>query len=134
MVEMSETSDILKTCTPRTLVVLDECRSTFPLMILVIELLYKVGRGTSTFDGVSECIYVCFNTFKAVHHQMSIAYAVLKYLVESAGCKTLFITHYPLVASEIARLYREVTNEHMGFIEEILTGEYYCFRAATGGH
>jgi len=38
--------------------------------------------------------------------------------VESAKCKTLFITHYPLLASEIARLYREVANEHMSFVEE----------------
>jgi DNA mismatch repair ATPase MutS len=42
--------------------------------------------------------------------------------VESAGCKTLFITHYPLLASDIAGLYREVANEHMGFVEESRAG------------
>ena len=55
---------------------------------------------------------------------MSIAYAVLKHLVESAGCKTLFITHYPLLASEMARLHREVANEHMSFVEESVASEF----------
>lgn len=61
MVEMSEVADILKNATPDSLVVLDE-----------------VGRGTSTFDGVS------------------IARAVAEYICTSRklGCKTLFATHY----------------------------------------
>lgn len=61
MVEMSEVSDILKNATPDSLVILDE-----------------VGRGTSTFDGVS------------------IAKAVAEYICNSKklGCKTLFATHY----------------------------------------
>ncbi|MGI5959165.1 MAG: DNA mismatch repair protein MutS [Massiliimalia sp.] len=61
MVEMSEVSHILKYATPRSLVVLDE-----------------IGRGTSTFDG------------------MSIAQAVVEYLVQNKNlrCKTLFATHY----------------------------------------
>ena len=61
MVEMSEVSDILKNATPYSLVILDE-----------------VGRGTSTYDGVS------------------IAHAVAEHICTSKklGCKTLFATHY----------------------------------------
>ncbi|HUS65258.1 MAG TPA: DNA mismatch repair protein MutS [Kofleriaceae bacterium] len=59
MVEMRETAAILAGATRRSLVVLDE-----------------VGRGTSTYDGVS------------------IAWAVAEYLHDAVGCRTLFATHY----------------------------------------
>ena len=59
MVEMSETSAILHTATARSLVLLDE-----------------IGRGTSTFDG------------------LSIAWSVTEHLHDSIGCKTVFATHY----------------------------------------
>ncbi|MBR6873472.1 MAG: DNA mismatch repair protein MutS [Ruminococcus sp.] len=61
MVEMSEVADIVKHATHNSLVILDE-----------------VGRGTSTFDGIS------------------IARAVSEYICtsKSLGCKTLFATHY----------------------------------------
>jgi DNA mismatch repair protein MutS len=59
MVEMRETAAILGGATRRSLVVLDE-----------------VGRGTSTFDGVS------------------IAWAVAEYLHDAIGARTLFATHY----------------------------------------
>ena len=59
MVEMSETSAILHTATARSLVLLDE-----------------IGRGTSTYDGVS------------------IAWAVSEHLHDAVGCKTVFATHY----------------------------------------
>ncbi len=61
MVEMSEVADILKNATPDSFVILDE-----------------VGRGTSTYDGVS------------------IARAVAEHICTSKklGCKTLFATHY----------------------------------------
>jgi DNA mismatch repair protein MutS len=59
MVEMRETSNILAKATRRSLVVLDE-----------------IGRGTSTYDG------------------LSIAWAVAEYLHDVSGCKTLFATHY----------------------------------------
>ncbi len=60
MVEMNEVADILKNATKNSLVILDE-----------------IGRGTSTFDGIS------------------IARAVAEYISgRNIGCKTLFATHY----------------------------------------
>lgn len=61
MVEMTETATILRNATPRSLILLDE-----------------IGRGTSTFDG------------------LSIAWAVAEYLHDSAdhAAKTMFATHY----------------------------------------
>ena len=61
MVEMSEVADIIKNATKNSLVILDE-----------------VGRGTSTFDGIS------------------IAQSVAEYIAnpKKIGCKTLFATHY----------------------------------------
>ena len=59
MVEMSETSAILHTATQRSLVLLDE-----------------IGRGTSTYDGIS------------------IAWSVSEHLHNEVKCKTIFATHY----------------------------------------
>jgi DNA mismatch repair protein MutS len=59
MVEMIESARILNRATPRSLVILDE-----------------IGRGTSTYDG------------------LSLAWAVLEYLHDHVGCRTFFATHY----------------------------------------
>ena len=59
MVEMSETASILNQATRNSLVLLDE-----------------IGRGTSTFDG------------------LSIAWSVSEYLAKDIGCKSIFATHY----------------------------------------
>ena len=59
MIEMSETSNILNNATEKSLIILDE-----------------VGRGTSTFDGVS------------------IATAISQYIYEKVRAKTIFATHY----------------------------------------
>ncbi len=59
MVEMTETARILNTATPRSLVILDE-----------------IGRGTSTYDG------------------LSLAWSIVEHLHDAIGCRTLFATHY----------------------------------------
>ena len=59
MVEMTEVANILRNATERSLLILDE-----------------VGRGTSTFDG------------------LSIAWSVIEYLTNNVRAKTLFATHY----------------------------------------
>ena len=83
MVEMLETSNILNNATPRSLILLDE-----------------VGRGTSTFDG------------------LSIAWAVAEYLHESGEvrAKTLFATHYHEL-TELALTFPRIKNYHVAVKE-----------------
>lgn len=51
--------------------------------------------------------------------QMAIANAVLHHLVKSTKCRTLFITHYPLVAAEIEKCYPyDIQNLYMGYTAE----------------
>jgi DNA mismatch repair protein MutS len=78
MVEMRETAEILTQASPRSLVILDE-----------------IGRGTSTFDG------------------LSIAWAVAEYLHDTPalGARTLFATHYHELA-DLALLRERVRNGH----------------------
>ena len=71
MVEMTETANILNHATARSLIVLDE-----------------IGRGTSTFDG------------------LSLAWSIVEYLHNQAGAKTLFATHYHELSELSARLPR----------------------------
>jgi DNA mismatch repair protein MutS len=97
MVEMQETANILHTATSRSLVVLDE-----------------IGRGTSTFDG------------------LSIAWAVAEYLATSvrARPKTLFATHYHEL-TDLADALPGVVNAHVSarewkdqiiFLRKIVSG------------
>ena len=96
MVEMSETSAILHTATARSLVLLDE-----------------IGRGTSTYDGVS------------------IAWAVSEHLHDTTGCKTMFATHY----HELVQLSDEldaVRNYNVG-VREVGDQILFLHRLQPGG-
>jgi DNA mismatch repair protein MutS len=86
MVEMKETANIVRRATRRSLVVLDE-----------------IGRGTSTYDG------------------LSIAWAVAEHLHDVVGCRALFATHYhelTELAASAARAdnYSVSAREHAGSI------------------
>ncbi|MCU0411001.1 MAG: DNA mismatch repair protein MutS [Bacteroidetes bacterium] len=74
LVEMHEAANIVNTATERSLILLDE-----------------IGRGTSTFDGIS------------------IAWALTEYLHERIGAKTLFATHYHEL-NELADLFPRIKN------------------------
>jgi len=74
LVEMHEAANIVNTATPRSLILLDE-----------------VGRGTSTFDGIS------------------IAWALTEYVHERVGARTLFATHYHEL-NELADLFSRIRN------------------------
>ncbi|MDF1545291.1 MAG: DNA mismatch repair protein MutS [bacterium] len=74
LVEMVETANILHNATDHSLVLLDE-----------------VGRGTSTFDG------------------MSIAWAVVEFIEEKVNCRTLFATHYHELTG-MAERHQKVSN------------------------
>ncbi len=83
MVEMNETANILNNVTPRSLVIMDE-----------------IGRGTSTFDG------------------LSIAWAVTEDLANHAGrgVKTIFATHYHEL-TELAATFPRIKNFHIAVRE-----------------
>ena len=82
MVEMVETARILNTATERSLVILDE-----------------IGRGTSTYDGVS------------------LAWAVTEYLHDEVGCRTLFATHYHEL-TQLSETLPRVSNWNVAVAEE----------------
>ena len=98
MVEMTETSQILKQATPDSLVILDE-----------------VGRGTSTFDG------------------MSLAWAVAEYLhdLHGTGVKTLFATHYHEL-TELAASLPRVKNFNVA-VKEYQGGIVFLRELKPGG-
>jgi DNA mismatch repair protein MutS len=96
MVEMTETAAILHNATRRSLVVLDE-----------------IGRGTSTFDGVS------------------IAWAVAEHLHDRLGCRTLFATHYHEL-QELARERPRVKNVSIS-VREVGDKVVFLRKLVAGG-
>lgn len=74
MVEMNEVSNILRNATDKSLVILDE-----------------IGRGTSTYDGIS------------------LAWSIVEYIHDYIGAKTLFATHYHEL-SELENKYDNIKN------------------------
>lgn len=95
MVEMSETANILNNATRRSLVILDE-----------------VGRGTSTFDG------------------LSLAWSIVEHLHHVVGARTLFATHYHELTELAGRLPRlrnfnvavREWNDQIVFLHKIVSG------------
>lgn len=74
MVEMIETARILNGATSNSLIILDE-----------------IGRGTSTYDGIS------------------LAWAIAEFLHDNVGCRTFFATHYHEL-TELAETYHGISN------------------------
>jgi DNA mismatch repair protein MutS len=96
MVEMIETANILNTATERSLLVLDE-----------------IGRGTSTFDGIS------------------IAWSVAEYIHDRIKAKTLFATHYHELTELAAKLER-AKNVNVA-VREWNGKVVFLYRIADGG-
>ncbi|MDN3699066.1 DNA mismatch repair protein MutS [Vibrio cortegadensis] len=81
MVEMTETANILHNSTPNSLVLMDE-----------------IGRGTSTYDG------------------LSLAWASAEWLASQIGAMTLFATHY-FELTELPKLLPHLANVHLDAVE-----------------
>lgn len=96
MVEMTETAAILNSATSRSLVIMDE-----------------IGRGTSTFDGVS------------------IAWSVAEYIHNNLKCKTLFATHYH-VMNKLASRFDRVSNYNIA-VKEVGGSIVFLRKLVRGG-
>ena len=82
MVEMTETARILNAATRQSLVILDE-----------------IGRGTSTYDGIS------------------LAWAITEYLHDVTGCRTMFATHYHEL-TQLTETLKECVNWNVAVRED----------------
>jgi len=60
---------------------------------------------------------------RSTYDGVAIAYATLSHLA-GVGCNTLFVTHYPMVAEELAKENpKQISNWHMSFDEAKLPGK-----------
>ena len=82
MVEMTETANIMNNATEKSLVILDE-----------------IGRGTSTYDGIS------------------LAWSIAEYILKNIGAKTLFATHYHQL-NMISEQFENAKNFHVKVLEK----------------
>ena len=96
MVEMNETANILNNATKRSLIILDE-----------------IGRGTSTFDG------------------MSIAWAVAEHIHNRIGAKTMFATHYHEL-TDLAKELPHVKNLNVA-VREWNNQVVFLYKLVEGG-
>jgi DNA mismatch repair protein MutS len=98
MVEMNETASILNNISPRSLILLDE-----------------IGRGTSTYDGIS------------------IAWSIAEFIHENAKakCKTLFATHYHEL-NEMSKSFERIRNHNVS-VKELGDRVLFLRKLTPGG-
>ena len=96
MVEMQEAANILNNATHKSFIVLDE-----------------LGRGTSTFDGVS------------------IAWAIVEYIYKNIKAKTLFATHYHELIDMVEKL--DKAKNYAISVKETETGVIFLRKIVEGG-
>ncbi len=95
MVEMTETAEMLKKAGSQSLLILDE-----------------IGRGTSTFDG------------------MSLAQSILEFILNQVGAMTLFATHYHELTG-LEKKFSALKNAHMKVVEK--NGQIQFLHTLTRG-
>jgi DNA mismatch repair protein MutS len=96
MIEMSETASILNNATADSLIILDE-----------------IGRGTSTFDGVS------------------IAWSVAEYIYNHTKARTMFSTHYH-VLNKLAEKFSRIKNYNIA-VREVKGEVVFLHKLISGG-